>query len=343
MSDRVVRVRPVMIVIAGITAGVGGLFLLRTKTDLPQRYLMAPVEIRGAVLRDDPDPNKQSPLGDAKISARSGLSSETGVSAPTGLFALRLPRGPIPGQPIILDFQHSQYRPVEMRVRPEDKLYIVRMEPRLPIALAKPTHSPATEKASQIKNVRIRYSIQNEATVDVGSLAKQFQVANVGNIPCENRPPCSPDGKWKATLGTLNLDAEARNEFRNVRVTCVGGPCPFTRTETADLAVASREKKVSVLNWSDTASFVVEAEVIRPMATSAIRHSYPFIVGPTMTFALPKSAEGPSIDAEMNGQDIVYPLGPDLILSWATCSVELSPNGDKIFRCTVKPGYEFAP
>jgi ABC-type transport system substrate-binding protein len=106
------------------------------------------------------------------------------------------------------------------------------------------------------------------------------------------------------------------------------------------LSVESRKKTISILNWSDTTSFVVEAEVIRVVITDSVRHSFPFIVGPSMTFALPIAAEGPSVEADENGQGIVYPLGPNLILSWATCSVEVSDH-NKIFRCTLKPGYEF--
>ena len=52
------------------------------------------------------------------------------------------------------------------------------------------------------------------------------------------------------------------------------------------------------------------------------------------------AAKGPSIEADENGQGMVFLLGPNLILSWATCSVEASDH-NKIFRCTLKPGYEF--
>src|SRR5206468_1897335 len=110
---------------------------------------------------------------------------------------------------------------------------------------------------------------------------------------------------------------------------------------TDDLSRPARTLKISVLNWSDPASFLVEAEVTRTMVTDMIRHSYPFLTGQTMSFALPAGAEGPSVEAELNGESIVFPLGPRLILSWAACSVEIAADRNQIYRCELKPGYGF--
>jgi hypothetical protein len=120
----------------------------------------------------------------------------------------------------------------------------------------------------------------------------------------------------------------------------VGGPCPFTQVKS-DLSTESQKKTVTVLNWSDTASFLVEAEVIHLMVTDATRNFYPFVVGSTLTFALPTTAEGLCIEADVNGQQIVFPLGPDLILAWAACSVEPASDHNRTYRCTLKPGYQF--
>jgi hypothetical protein len=60
-----------------------------------------------------------------------------------------------------------------------------------------------------------------------------------------------------------------------------------------------------------------------------------------MNFILPAGAEGPSIEATLNGNEIVFPLGPALILSWATCTEEISPDQTQIYRCELKPGYTF--
>jgi hypothetical protein len=94
-----------------------------------------------------------------------------------------------------------------------------------------------------------------------------------------------------------------------------------------------------VLDWSDTTTFLIEAEVTRTMVTNQVRTSYPFTVDQTMTFALPMDAEGTSIEADLNGEEIIFPLGPRLSLSWATCSVETAVAGSKIYRCELKPGY----
>ncbi len=318
-----------------------GVLILRTYTQVPQRYLMAPVQIQGAVMRDDSDPGKQLPLAGTEVTVSSGLNSRTGTADASGFFSVTLRPGAIPGQPIRLLFRHPQYLPLEMKVSPQDKLYVVRLEPSAQ-SIARLTQPASLAKLNAISDVIVRYSVQNQSTVDVGTTAKQFEVKNVGNVPCDGQAPCSPDGKWKAVRNDMLIDAGPGNEFRNVRVTCVGGPCAFTRIDTAGFAIQSRKKTITVLNWSDPASFVVEAEVIRPMVTDSVRHTYPFIVGSAMTFALPATAEGPSIEAHENGQAVVFPLGPNLSLSWATCIVEVAEQ-NKVYRCTLKPGYEFQP
>jgi len=49
-----------------------------------------------------------------------------------------------------------------------------------------------------------------------------------------------------------------------------------------------------------------------------------------------------SIEAELNSESIVFPLGPALILSWANCS-NTTTNRDQTtaYRCVLKPGYRF--
>jgi hypothetical protein len=102
----------------------------------------------------------------------------------------------------------------------------------------------------------------------------------------------------------------------------------------------SRKIEITALDWSDTASFLVEAEMTRTMTTDMVRQSYPFVTGQTISFALPAAAEGPSLIADINGEQIVFPLGPNLILSWTTCSVEMAQGGNKLYRCELKHGYQ---
>ena len=76
------------------------------------------------------------------------------------------------------------------------------------------------------------------------------------------------------------------------------------------------------------------------MISDLVRESYPVILGPTLSFTLPSTAEGPSIEAEVNAQPIVFPLGPDLLLSWAKCTLSISQDSN-VYRCELKPGYKF--
>src|SRR5262249_5796662 len=153
-----------------------------------------------------------------------------------------------------------------------------------------------------IGNVAVRYSIKTATEVNVGSAVRTFEAENTGNVPCDGHPTCSPDGKWKASRGSVSLDAGAGNEFRNARASCIAGPCPFTRIETPASGMNVRTINISALAWSDTATFLVEAEVVHPMVSDLVRNLYPVIFGNTLNFTLPPAAEGVSIQADWNGQ-----------------------------------------
>jgi hypothetical protein len=77
------------------------------------------------------------------------------------------------------------------------------------------------------------------------------------------------------------------------------------------------------------------------LPSDAIRQAYPAIYGRAMSFTLPAAAEGPSVEADLGEADIVFPLGPDLLLSWADCSLQVGADQTKLYRCDLKPGYEF--
>jgi len=186
----------------------------------------------------------------------------------------------------------------------------------------------------------VAYSIKAPRTMNVGSAVKAFEVKNTGNVACDHRIPCSPDGKWKATIGSVMLDAGTGNEFLNARVSCIAGPCPFTRIESDDISNPAQKITATARNWSDTATFLVEAEVIHVMQSAIDHQSYPVIFGSALNFTLPKNAEGVSFEADMGGDTIIFPLGPGLILSWADCNTRSSGDGT-IYRCELKPGYRF--
>jgi hypothetical protein len=189
--------------------------------------------------------------------------------------------------------------------------------------------------------VKVRYSMKSTAAVNVGSEVKAFEVANAGNIPCNGQMLCSPDRKWKATMGSATLNAGEGNEFRNVRLSCIAGPCPFTKVQSDRYSTGGREITASVLDWSDTTTFLLEAEVYHPMVTDVIQDSYPVIFGSTLNFSVPDTSEGVSIEADVNGEAIVFPLGPSLCLSWANCTETTNSDRSKSFRCELKNGFQF--
>ncbi|MGA8151978.1 MAG: hypothetical protein WB952_13580 [Terriglobales bacterium] len=300
------------------------------------RHRRQPITLKGAVLTEDSDPNKQSPIADVEITAINALGVGKSKSEASGLFTITLPKGLRRRQPVMLEFRHKDYQPLDLHDFIGDKLYVARMVPIRQETKAMDHHSHAV-----VSNARVRYSVKATTEANVGSAVKTFQVSNTGNIPCRKHPPCSPDGKWKAAIGSTSLDAGEGNEFRNARVSCIAGPCPFTKIELEELSSDGRRLNVSVRNWSDTTMFLVEAEVVHPMVSDAVRESYPVIFGRALNFSLPASAEGPSIEAEVDGEAIVFPLGPNLFLRWADCHIGVDKDQSKTYRCELKPGYQF--
>jgi len=295
-----------------------------------------PITIKGAVLSQDADPQKQLPIADVQITGTDGSSVSNCKSDSSGLFSLTLRRGLRRRQPVTLQFRHPDYLPLDLNEFVSDQLYLARM---VPISHETQVRSDRLEVA--VSNVRVRYSVKTTAEADVGSAVKTFQVVNIGNVFCKGRHPCSPDGKWKAALGSASLDAGEGNEFRNARVSCIAGPCPFARIDFEGLSRGGRNFNVSVRNWSDTTTFLMEAEVVHPMVSDIVRESYPVIFGQALNFSLPPLAEGPSLEAEINGDSIVFPLGPDLFLSWADCHLRVDKDQAEAYRCELKPGYRF--
>jgi len=299
----------------------------------------AAVTLSGVVLRQDPDPRKQLPIPNVTILATEGDRNAAGASDASGLFRLQLANGGWREQPVSLSFRHPGYQPMEitppLNGETAGKLYTVRMTP-----VPAPAAAPGVHEMT-VKDVRVRYSEKTSSTVDVGSTAKTFTVPNVGNVPCGGHPPCSPDGKWKAAVGSVTIDAGQGQQFRNARVSCIAGACPFTKIESGAIPRPGRTITVTVSDWSDTVTFLVEAEVTRDTPIDAIRQAYPAIYGRSMSFTLPSTAEGPSIQADLGGAEIVFPLGPALQLSWAECTLQGGADQTKLYRCELKPGYQF--
>jgi hypothetical protein len=295
-----------------------------------------PLVLKGAVISEDADPRKELPLADVQVTAGSGMAPGVFKSDSSGLFSLVLRRGAKRGQPITLSFQHPDYQPLHVREFIGDKIYVERMVP-----IRRETRIEPNRPAVVITNVVARYSVKATTSVNVGSAVKTFEVVNTGNVPCRGQAPCSPDGKWKAATASVTLDAGDGNEFRNARASCIAGPCPFTGIEHDNFASDGRTITVSARNWSDTATFLVEAEVFHPMVSDMVRRSYPVVFGQALNFTMPASAEGISIEADLDRKTIVFPLGPSLRLSWADCNGRVNRDQIKVYRCELKPGYRF--
>jgi hypothetical protein len=297
---------------------------------------LKPLTITGAITVQDTDPRKQLPIAGVEVSFVNNSGEPSVKSDSSGFFSLKLRQGLRRGQPLTLMFRHPDYHPLDVKEFVANKLYVVHLVPLSTVANIDPSH-PGTAVA----NIRVRYSINATSKINIGSAVKTFLVENVGNLPCKQRPPCSPDGKWKATLGSASLDAGMGNEFHNVRVSCIAGPCPFTQIDADDGPSARQKITASALNWSDPATFLVEAEVMHTMQTPIDHQSYPVIFGSTLNFTLPTDAEGVSVEADVAGKTIIFPLGPDLNLSWATCSARVNKEQTRVYRCNVKAGYRF--
>jgi hypothetical protein len=333
-----------ILLLAGAVAGVWLSGVLKTK----------PLVLKGAVVTSDADPRRQLPVAGAHVVVRlsssvppsdlSRLFSTESAAAPlaettsdnSGYFALTLPRDIRRGRSISFEISHASYQPLRINDYVGDQLYVVRMELLRRGSIPQPPGPEIT-----IGNVIARYSVKSINPANVGSAARTFEVVNKGNVPCNGHAPCSPDGRWKAATGSISLEAGPGNEFHNARASCIAGPCPFTHIDDRDLSAGGPTISVSARDWSDTAVFLVEAEVVHPMISDTVRESHPFILGRALNFTVPATAEGITLQAELNGETIVFPLGPALILSWADCTAQMDAQKNKAYRCELKPGYRF--
>lgn len=325
-------------VIAALTAAL----LLRLHLHRPPSIRRS-IPIEGAVIRRDPDTRKELPIEDVTVTASDGVVSATTQSDAAGYFKLDLQRQVWSGQPIVVHFSHPDYQPLDLNLQAgrlviDESLHVVAMVP-LPES-QKPAFGG---KESVVSNIRVRYTINSRTQSNVGSAVKTFQVINQGNVPCVKHQLCSPDKKWKASQGSATLDAGQDNTFGNVRASCIAGPCPFTKIDDSGFKNGGRYITVTAIDWSNTATFLLEAEVFHTAISSNVRESYPVIFGRALNFTLPPTQEGVSLEGEIDGAPMVFPLGPDLYLSWANCTARTSKGSDQttVYRCELKPGYKF--
>ena len=148
-----------------------------------------------------------------------------------------------------------------------------------------PSASPAGNPRI-LSDIKIRYAVRNTRTEEVGSAMKRLEVVNQGDVPCRRPYPCSPNGKWRAAIGgvkTLRCGSTG-SEFHNARATCIAGPCPFTKIEKDGFSAGGRSISVTVRNWSDTVSFVLEADVTRSENNEMVRQAFAVLVNQVLSF-----------------------------------------------------------
>ena len=295
-----------------------------------------PVTIKGTVLVRDYNVDRQVPIAGVQVSVPGGLAEKDVWTSPTGYFVLTLNKRAKVDEPMTLQFRDMQYMPLDITSFISDRLVVACMTPLTDLA------GPATGlPQTMVANVKIRYTVKTSTVLNVGSTLKTFHVVNSGNVPCNNRYPCSPDGKWQAAVGFSSLEAPGGDFFSNARVSCIAGPCSFTKIRYDGFSRGGSSVRVEVLDWSDTTTFLFEAEVFRSMTSNSVRISYPVIFGQALHFTVPANAEGICIEADVNRQPIIFPLGPQLNLSWATCTESVNPDRTEVYQCELKPGYGF--
>jgi hypothetical protein len=299
--------------------------------------------VQGAIIRADADARKQLPIPNVQVTARYGDSTLNTESDASGYFRVAFPGIVVPGQTVRLTFEHENFDPLDLDVK-------ITFRSSLRQLLIVPMSSTVTESGNDssrasvaVQNVRVRYTVNSQNEENIGSAANTFEVVNSGNVPCRRQKPCSPNGYWKAATGSITMDAGTGNTFRDARVSCIAGPCPFTRVIANSLANDGRTITATALDWSDTTTFLFQAEVYHTAIVSNVRESYPVVFGRGLNFTVPPTAEGVSLVAELGGVEMVFPMGPDLDLSWATCSVRNGAIQDKsgVYQCALKPGFRF--
>lgn len=318
----------VLLLMLGVACVIG---LLQTVFRAGQPYM-----IEGAVVVRSDNVNNEVPIPGVQVSVAGGLAKKEAWSGPTGFFAVTLAKRVKVGDPIILEFRHLDYMPLDVPSLVSDRLVVARMVP-----ISEFGGVVSSVPQTTVSNVKIRYTVKSTTVVNIGSTVKTFHVVNTGNVSCNGRYPCSPDGKWQASVGASSLEAPPGDFFSNARVSCIAGPCPFTRIRYDGFSRGGPNVRVEVLDWSDTTTFLFEAELFHSMIHDSVRSSYPVIFGQALHFTVPSNAEGLCIEAEINRQPIVFPLGPLLELDWATCAESVNPDHTEVYQCDLKPGYGF--
>ena len=300
--------------------------------------------LQGVVLRQDKDLRGQQPVANVAMQLQMASRTFDATTDAQGYFHIPLHRVVLPGTRLLLTLTHPGFQPQQLPIvvslrSSRNPLRILFLRE----SVADSQNHPSTTASVRMTNIRVRYVENGSTETNIGSISRTFEIANHGNVPCKGHPPCSPDGQWKATIGKIQLDAGPGNAFQQIRISCIAGPCPFTRIDSPHEEKSGRMLSARVTNWSDTVAILVEAEVYHQSVSSAVHHLFPVLFERTLSFTLPANEEGVSLEAEMNGTEMVFPLGPEGEMSWASCVERDSESADqaRVYHCELKPGYSF--
>jgi len=207
-------------------------------------------EFSGVVMRDDANPERRFPIHGVQVAATNGVALSPVTTDSNGLFKLLLKPEAKSGAEIDLDFTGEQYQERDVTaVIASDVPFVVYLWPSTYAEASPASRSPWT--AAQFTPVA-----DNQNNI----LSKTFVVPNRGSVRCHAQP-CSPDGKWQATIASASLDAGPGKVFSSGHADCIAGPCPWTEIVINGLGTGKRQISVSVKDWSDTVTYKLWGEV----------------------------------------------------------------------------------
>src|ERR1700722_3919291 len=123
-------------------------------------YINRPISLRGAVIQQDEDPKKQSPIMDVQIDAGGNVASAPVKSDCSGYFKLTLRPGVKRGHPITIHFRNPDFQPFDWKGVVGDKVFVVRI---IPLHHDEEEAKPNQPQAA-IPNIFVRYPIETTAS-----------------------------------------------------------------------------------------------------------------------------------------------------------------------------------
>lgn len=84
---------------------------------------------------------------------------------------------------------------------------------------------------------------------------------NRDGMRCNGRSPCSPDGRWFATITTLTLSAGAGQELRSSEVQCSGAGCTHRELMSLEISPDGTTVTARIKTWSHSVTLKLVAQL----------------------------------------------------------------------------------